>query len=87
MAIQLVGLAGPLNDTQYEYLSIVKESCDQMTVDLNDLLDATRLDTGKLKVDLQPGCIDTILKKTSDSLLPLVQNKQIQLTHMNRLDE
>jgi signal transduction histidine kinase len=86
VSILLDGLAGPLTETQNEYLDIVKDSCDQMKIELNDLLDATRLDTGKLKVDLQPGGIDTILKRASDTLIPLAQNKQIQLIHTTNPD-
>ena len=46
VSIVMDGLAGALNETQLEYLGIAKESCDQMRLYINDLLDVTRLETG-----------------------------------------
>src|SRR5207244_6539380 len=54
VSIVMDGLAGPLNGTQQEYLGIARESCDQLRVCLHDLLDATRLETGKLAIELEP---------------------------------
>jgi signal transduction histidine kinase len=54
VSIVLDGLAGALSETQREYLGLVKDSCDQITLGLNDLLDATRVDTGKLSIAPRP---------------------------------
>jgi signal transduction histidine kinase len=54
VSIVLDGLAGTLSETQREYLGLVKDSCDQITLGLNDLLDATRVDTGKLSIAPRP---------------------------------
>ncbi|HEX9794835.1 MAG TPA: ATP-binding protein [Planctomycetota bacterium] len=53
-SILLDGISGPLNADQSQYLGIVKDCCDQMTTQINDLLDVTRLETGKLVVDIHP---------------------------------
>jgi len=50
VSILLDGLAGPLTPTQKEYLGYVKEGCDQMTVCLNDILDVTRMETGRFSI-------------------------------------
>ncbi len=47
------GLAGPLNKTQAEYLGIAKESCNQLRLCINDLLDTTRIETGKLSLEFK----------------------------------
>ena len=54
VSIVLDGLAGGLSETQREYLGLVKDSCDQIALGLNDLLDATRVDTGKLSIAPRP---------------------------------
>jgi signal transduction histidine kinase len=54
VSIVLDGLAGSLSETQREYLGLVKDSCDQITLGLNDLLDASRVDTGKLSIAPRP---------------------------------
>ena len=61
VSILLDGLAGSLTATQTEYLGYVKEGCDQMTVCLNDILDITRVETGRFSV-----------RPTAQPLLPLV---------------
>jgi len=47
------GLAGPVTETQAEYLGYARESCDQLTVCVNDLMDAARLESGKLTVHMR----------------------------------
>ncbi|MDQ2825283.1 MAG: PAS domain S-box protein, partial [Verrucomicrobiota bacterium] len=53
VSIVIDGLAGELNPTQLEYLCIAKKSCTELAVYINDLLDATRLDTGNLRIELK----------------------------------
>jgi len=50
VSILVDGLAGELSPTQIEYLGYVKEGCDQMTTCLNDILDVTRMETGRFSV-------------------------------------
>jgi signal transduction histidine kinase len=79
VSIVLDGLSGPLNETQTEYLGLAKEACDQMTRGLNDLLDATRLDTGKLHISPQRCSIDTLVSRIVMSMKPLAERKGISL--------
>jgi signal transduction histidine kinase len=48
------GLEGPLTPAQHRDIEAVKEACDQMAVYVDDLIDATRLETGKLHVEPVP---------------------------------
>ncbi len=48
VSIVIDGLGGPISDDQKEYLYIAMRNCDKMRVLLNDILDVTRLETGKL---------------------------------------
>ena len=60
VAIVRDGLAGSVTPQQREYLGIALESCNQLRVCLNDLLDAARLETGKLSLELRlssPGAL------------------------------
>lgn len=71
ISIVLDGIAGPLKEEQQDYLLIAKESCDQLVFRLNDLLDATRLDTGKLR--LAP-----CLKSIADTVENAVKSLSLQ---------
>lgn len=49
-------VAGPLNETQREYLEIALQGCDQLSACIQDMLEVTRLQTGKFS--LQPENVD-----------------------------
>jgi signal transduction histidine kinase len=51
--ILLGGLAGTLNAEQREYQEIVLKNVEQLQSMIDDLLEVTRLETGKLTVDLE----------------------------------
>ena len=80
MAIVRDGLAGGLNETQREYLGIALDSCNQLRVCVNDLLDATRLETGKLSIDLKPTAPGGVVQRVVTALSPAAQGKGIELT-------
>jgi PAS domain S-box-containing protein len=80
IAIVMDGLAGGLNKTQREYLRIALESCNQLRVCINDLLDATRLETGKLSIDLKPASLGTLVGRIVKALRPAAAGKRIELT-------
>lgn len=74
------GLAGPVNETQIEYLGLAHESCDQMRVCLNDLLDSTRLDTGKFTLELKTCSLTDLVERAVAKHRSLADHKQIELT-------
>lgn len=80
VSIVMDGLAGPLNETQQEYLGIARESCNRLRVCINDLMDATRLETGKLTLDWKPGSLAGLIQKLVTVLGPVAVRKQITLT-------
>jgi two-component system, cell cycle sensor histidine kinase and response regulator CckA len=79
VSLVLEGLAGPVTDTGKEYLGIAQESCDQMRVCLNDLLDSTRLDTGKMSLEAKPALLDALTESVAAMLAPAVAAKHLQL--------
>jgi len=79
ISILLDGLAGPLNDTQTEHLAIALESCDQIRVCLNDLLDTTRLETGKFTIELKSTSLEELVRQAAISFGPQATAKRIGL--------
>lgn len=75
------GLAGPLNEQQSEYLSIAQGSCNQLRVLLNDLLDTTRLETGKLRLELKRTSLTAFIHEIVTIMGPAIANKKISLSH------
>jgi len=80
ISIVMDGLAGGLNPTQREYLGIAKESCNQLRVCINDLLDATRLETGKLSIELKPASLGVAVQRVVTALTPAASGKGIELS-------
>ena len=79
VSIVMDGLAGGINETQREYLRIALESCNQLRVCINDLLDATRLETGKLSIDLKPTALGELAQRVVTTLHPAAAGKRIRL--------
>ena len=75
------GLAGPANQTQAQYLGYALESCDHLTVCIDDLLDATRLDTGKLAVALKRGLLGEVVKRVVAGLKGEASARKINLNY------
>jgi signal transduction histidine kinase/CheY-like chemotaxis protein len=80
VSLVLEGLAGPLTDSQKQYLVIAQESCDQMRNCINDMLDTTRLDTGKMRLELKRGSLSSLLLKMVTTFTPAAEQKHIRLT-------
>jgi PAS domain S-box-containing protein len=79
-SLVLEGAAGAVNDTQKEYLGLALESCDQMRTCINDMLDVTRLQTGKMSLELKAGPLgDLALRVLAGSRLE-AERKRIHLT-------
>ncbi len=63
-AIVLDGIPGPVNDAQKEFLTTTKACCDQIRKHVDDLLDLTRFETGKLSLDRSPVSLANALALT-----------------------
>ena len=73
--ILLKEFAGPLNEEQKKQLSMVKTSGQNLLGLINDVLDISKIEAGKLKVSLYPFNYLTTLEKTIDFLLPQANKK------------
>ena len=52
--ILLMGAAGVLSDQQAHFLQVAKENTERLTVLVNDLLDISQLESGRVTLSLQP---------------------------------
>ena len=79
ISITMEGLAGPLNEKQLEYLGVAQASCNQLRRCINDLFDATRLETGKLALDLKPGALANVAQSVMQVMGREASRKSIAL--------
>jgi PAS domain S-box-containing protein len=47
------GMAGPISEEQKRFLEVVRANADRLTLLLNDLLDISRIETGRLKLSIE----------------------------------
>jgi len=63
----LDGDAGEINDIQHEFLSIVKENSDRLVELINDMLDISRIESGRIHLKVGPEYIPDIVEGAVDT--------------------
>lgn len=68
--ILLMGAAGELGEKQTHFLEVVRENTDRLTVLVNDLLNISKIESGRIELFPQPLDLDSLV---SDALLSVEQ--------------
>ncbi|HEY7062586.1 MAG TPA: response regulator [Chloroflexota bacterium] len=71
----LDGDAGDLDEEQEEYLNIVKQNVDRLVSLINDLLDISRIESGRVKLQLESINLGAIVESVVTTMRPLVEGK------------
>ena len=79
-SILLSGVAGELNKEQHEYQQIVQRNIGQLQAMIDDLLEVTRLETGKLTVEPDRVSISDAVTDALDTLRGTARGKGITLS-------
>jgi signal transduction histidine kinase len=75
----LEGLTGPLTDRQSYYLTRVKFNVERLTRMLNQLLDLSRIEAGRVDLQLAPMSMPDLAQDVLEGLQSLAQKKAITL--------
>ncbi|MCP4109948.1 MAG: response regulator [Desulfobacteraceae bacterium] len=80
----IVGMANLLSDTeltteQYEYVDILLNSSDTLLELINDILDYSKIEAGKLFLEPIPFDLHTVMEETLDMLAPRADEKGIEI--------
>jgi len=73
------GLAGPTTTDQQHYLTIILANVQQLQTMIDDLLDAVRLETGKLAFEPQSFALAGLIAEVSKSFAPAAAVHQLTL--------
>jgi len=73
------GLAGPISPEQHDHLGTILRSVNQLHAMIRDLLEATRAEAGKIRVE--PRCVGVadLVAQVVAMMQPLAQQQQIRL--------
>ena len=81
--LMLKGAVGPLSDMHTAFLTKVKTNADRLTTLVNDLLDISRIEQGRVELQRRPVSMATLVGTVVDLVSPKVQEKsQILVTHV-----
>ncbi|MFC1595121.1 ATP-binding protein, partial [Patescibacteria group bacterium] len=73
------GEVGKLAGKQKSYMQDIQQSTERMIKLVNDLLNVSRLETGKLKVDPKSVQLEDFVQGIMDDVLPLVNKKKCKI--------
>jgi signal transduction histidine kinase/GGDEF domain-containing protein len=81
-AIQLIlrGKAGEINETQSNFLSMAEKNINRLTSILNDILDLSRIESGRIEMKSEELDLREVIEFILSSLKPQADAKSIQLT-------
>jgi len=70
----------PLNDKQYNYISAIKKSSENLLVILNDILDLSKLEAGKMQLEKLPFRMRGQVKDVMEMMRFKAEEKGLQFT-------
>jgi PAS domain S-box-containing protein len=75
------GAAGPITPEQQRFLSTIKNNTDRLTALINDLLDISRMETGRVRFEPQPVQIGEVIAEVVNALAGQAEEKHLSLTY------
>ena len=79
LSLILDGTAGPVTEQQKKFLNILKNNIDRLLRLVNDLLDLSKLEAGRVELQKAPVNLNLLVKECLESLALFAQSKNISL--------
>jgi signal transduction histidine kinase len=75
-----MGAGGSLTDQQKEFLGIISNNVDRMDRLVSDLLDVSRIEAGRIRLEIQDVQISDVIHDVVESVQTQIQKKELRLT-------
>ena len=75
----LMGMAGEINQEQREQLTVVKRNANHLLSLINDILDISRIEAGKVELSLEEFSLDDVVREVMETLSPAANEKGLEL--------
>ncbi len=82
----LDGIVGPVTEKQARYLNRIKSNADRLGRLIGDLLDLSRIESGKLDLRQAGIPLTSVMKEVADSLRPIAAEKLINIEVVSNED-
>lgn len=73
-------VVGPINDQQANFLKVIQNNVERMSILVSDLSDISRIETGRLKLERVSVAIDASIEEVVRSLQPKLEEKKLTLS-------
>ena len=71
-----MGAAGQPTETQLQFLNVIRSNVERMNTLVSDLLDISRIETGRLKLEVKPLEMQVVVEETLRTLRKHIEDKQ-----------
>lgn len=78
-SIILMGMTGQISDEQRKQLNIVKDNANHLLSLINDVLDISKIEAGKLSIETEKINLSKIIIEVINNLLPQLKEKKLTL--------
>ena len=75
----LMGIAGEVNEEQRKQLTMVKNSANHLLSLINDILDISKIEAGKVELSLEEFNLDSVVREVVESVSPMASEKGLEL--------
>lgn len=79
ISLILEGTMGAIADKGKKAINIISTSAEQLIKLVNDLLDLSRIESGKIKYEFAKGNLAALIKKVADDFLPSARAKNVSI--------
>ncbi len=80
VSLVLDGVSGPLTADQDKILKVAQDNIDRLARIIENLLDVSELDRGRMKLKIQPIDIFDLIRKKAEQLAPKIREKGIEFS-------
>jgi len=70
---------GPMDDAKRGFIKTINSNVDRMTKMVNDLLDISRIETGRMRLEMDELALATVIDETLDPLLGEIEERGLEL--------
>ena len=74
------GAAGEISEMQQKFLRVIRSNVDRMNALVSDLLDISRIESGRLKLHIQPVPIKAVVDEVVQTMQERIKAKELALT-------
>ncbi|MBI5044165.1 MAG: PAS domain-containing protein [Nitrospirae bacterium] len=74
----LDGITGEVNEKQQQYLLRIRNNTDRLIRLINELLDLSRIESGRIRLKLSPVLLMDVVRDAAESLIPVAKEKEIE---------